>query len=37
MDPIKVIFQYKNANRKVHHNIYVFIGKVKKDVFDVLE
>jgi hypothetical protein len=35
-DPIKLIFKYKNDNRRTHYNIYVFIGEVPKKVNKIL-
>ena len=29
-DPIKIIFRYKNNNRKIQYHKYIFIGTPKK-------
>lgn len=36
MDPIKIIFQFKNSKRKIQHHQYIFIGKVNDDILDIL-
>ncbi len=36
-DPIKIIFKYKNNNRKVQYNIYIFIGHVSNQILTVLK
>ena len=35
-DPIKIIFKYKNNNRKLQHHIYVFIGDVPNNIMKIL-
>jgi len=35
-DPIKIIFKYKNNNRRTHYNIYIFVGEVPKKVNKIL-
>ena len=30
-DPIKIIYKYKNSNRRVQYNQYVFIGSIRSD------
>lgn len=35
-DPIKIIFKYKNNNRRTHYNIYIFIGDTPKKVHKIL-
>lgn len=37
MDPIKVIFQFKNSKRKIQHHIYIYVGKVETDIQEILE
>ena len=37
-DPIKLIWKYKNNNRRVQYNKYIFIGDiVPKDIMKILE
>ena len=36
-DPIKVIFKFKNNNRRSQHNVYVFIGWVTKPIMNILK
>ena len=35
--PIKIIWKYKNNNRRVQYNTYIFLGDLPKDVYKVLE
>ena len=35
-DPIKVIFKYKNNNRRVQYATYIFIGKVPNNIKSIL-
>ena len=35
-DPIKIIFKYKNNKKRLQYHIYVFVGKVPKQVMNVL-
>lgn len=35
--PIKVIWKYKNNNRRIQYNTYIYIGNVSKDINRVLE
>jgi len=35
-DPIKVIFKFKNNNRRIQYHIYIFIGETSKTVMNVL-
>ena len=35
-DPIKVIWKYKNNNRRVQYNMYIFIGNQTGDIDPVL-
>jgi hypothetical protein len=36
-DPIKVIFKYKNNNRRIQHHIYVFVGIVPTTIMTILK
>lgn len=36
-DPIKIIFKYKNNNRKTQYNMYVFIGQVSPAIKKILK
>lgn len=36
-EPIKVIWKYKNNNRKIHYNLYIFVGNVSTEIKKVLE
>ena len=31
-DPIKIIFKYKNNNRRIHYHMYVFIGDIPTNI-----
>ena len=35
-DPIKIILRYKNTNRRIQHHIYIYIGKVPRQIMAVL-
>ena len=35
-DPIKIIWKYKNNQRRIQYHIYVFVGKVPDDIFKIL-
>ena len=35
-DPIKIIFKFKNSNRRHQHHVYVYIGNVEEDIIKVL-
>ena len=37
MDPIKLIWKYKNNSKRINYNFYIFIGKVPKNIMKVLE
>ena len=37
IEPIKLIYQYKNANRKTQYEIYVYVGVLGKRVKNILE
>lgn len=36
-DPIKILFKFKNKNRRIQYHTYIFIGKVKKTIMDILK
>jgi len=37
-DPIKIIFKYKNLNRRNQYHVYIFVGNVKdKSILDILK
>lgn len=36
-DPIKVIFKFKNNNRRIQYHIYIFIGKISDDIMKILK
>ena len=36
-EPIKIIWKYKNNNRKIQYNIYIFIGNTNKVILKLLE
>ena len=35
-DPIKIIWKYKNNNRRVQYGIYIFVGPVSNTIKQVL-
>lgn len=35
-DPIKIIWRYKNSQRRLQYHIYIYIGNVPKDVLKIL-
>jgi hypothetical protein len=35
-DPIKIIFKYKNNNRRLQYHLYVFVGEVKPAIMTIL-
>ena len=35
-DPIKIIFRFKNNNKRIQHHIYIYIGKVPRTITAVL-
>jgi len=37
MDPIKLIWKYKNNSKRINYNLYIFIGQVPKNIMKVLE
>jgi hypothetical protein len=36
-NPVKLIWKYKNKNRRIQYHIYLFIGSVEKNVKEVLD
>lgn len=36
-DPIKVIFKFKNNNRRIQYHTYIFVGNAPKNVLKILE
>lgn len=36
-DPIKIIYKYKNNNRRYQYHIYIYVGDVEKDIMNILE
>ena len=36
-DPIKIIYKYKNNNRRNQYNIYIFIGNVPNNIMSILD
>ncbi|QKF93820.1 putative very early transcription factor VETF [Fadolivirus algeromassiliense] len=36
-DPIKIIYKYKNNNRRVQYNMYVFIGDIPNNIYKILK
>lgn len=36
-DPIKVIWRYKNNNKRIQYHQYVFVGNVSKNIMKILE
>ena len=36
-DPIKIIWKYKNNNRRTQYNTYIFIGDVSKSIKKILD
>ena len=34
-DPIKVIWKYKNNNRRIQYNVFIFVGKLSKDLNNI--
>lgn len=35
-DPIKVIFRFKNNNRRIQHHLYIFVGKIPSNIMTIL-
>lgn len=35
-DPIKIIFKYKNNNRRTQHHLYIFVGNVAPKIMSIL-
>lgn len=36
-DPIKIIWKYKNNNRKIQYQLYIFIGAIPKELENILK
>lgn len=36
-DPIKIIWKYKNVNRRIQYNKYIFVGPVESDIMKILD
>lgn len=36
-DPIKIIFKYKNANKRIHYHLYVFVGEIPNNIMKILK
>ncbi len=36
-NPIKVIWRYKNNNKKIHHHVYIFVGEVSVNIKKILK
>jgi len=36
VEPIKIIWKYKNNNRRIQYNTYIYIGKVSKEIKNAL-
>ncbi len=34
-DPIKVIFKYKNNNRRVQYHMYIFVGNIPNNIYPI--
>jgi len=35
-DPIKIIWKYKNNNKKIQYNQYIFVGKINDNIMKIL-
>ena len=36
-NPIKIIWKYKNSNKRIQYNTYIFVGNmVSKDIMNIL-
>ena len=35
-DPVKIIFKFKNNNRRIQHHVYVFVGNVSSKILSIL-
>ncbi|AYV84232.1 MAG: early transcription factor VETF large subunit [Hyperionvirus sp.] len=35
-DPIKIIWKYKNNNRRIQYHMYIFIGKAPEDILKII-
>src|ERR1700744_2593594 len=36
-DPIKIIWKYKNNNRRIQYNTYIFVGPITSNIIKILE
>lgn len=36
-DPIKILWKYKNNNRRIQYNTYIYIGDIPKELYKILE
>ena len=36
-DPIKILFKYKNNNKKYQYNTYIYVGPVSSSIKKILE
>ena len=36
-NPIKIIFKYKNNNRKSQYGLYIFIGDIPNKIYSILK
>ena len=36
-DPIKIIWKYKNDNRRTQYLVYIFIGNITKSIKKILD
>ena len=35
--PVKIIWKFKNSNRRIQYNVYVFVGDVSKNIISILQ
>ena len=35
-DPMKIIWKYKNNNKRIQYNVFIFIGDLNKDLNKIL-
>ena len=36
-DPIKILFKYKNNNRRINYHVYVFVGPIPNNILKILK
>ena len=36
-DPVKIIYKFKNNNRRIQYHIYIFVGDIPSPILKVLE